>query len=104
MAINFEAANMAGYNNPQIEVFKAIINFETYAITEAPSKAEIINCLSRGAIPAIICASPNGSEGYLLWLSNWTADNVGDMITFITIGLTLYYPPDSDNQMVGTGG
>ena len=26
MAINFEAANMAGYNNPKIEVFKATID------------------------------------------------------------------------------
>ena len=25
MAINFEAANMAGYNNPKIEVFKAAL-------------------------------------------------------------------------------
>ena len=33
MAINFEAANMAGYNNPKIEVFKAIIDFGTNAIT-----------------------------------------------------------------------
>lgn len=58
MAINFEAANMVGYNNPKIEVFKAILNYETNAITEAPSKTEIIRCLNRGSIPAIMCNSP----------------------------------------------
>ena len=38
MAINFEAANMAGYNNPKIEVFKATIDIENIKIIEAPSK------------------------------------------------------------------
>ena len=42
MAINFEAANMAGYNNPKIEVFKAAADPETNTITSAPSKPKLL--------------------------------------------------------------
>ena len=52
MAINFEAANMAGYNNPKIEVFKAHAN-ENLEIDSAPIKSDILQCLSRGCVPFI---------------------------------------------------
>ena len=104
MAINFEAANMAGYNNPKIEVFKAIINFETNAITEAPRKTEIIRCLHRGSIPAIMCAPPDGSEGNLLWAYTWVTGNEGDTIMFGSPALTIAYTPESDSPVVSTGG
>ena len=104
MAINFEAANMAGYNNPKIEVFKAIIDFGTNAITEAPRKTEIIRCLRRGSIPAIMCVSPDGSEGNLLWAYTWVTDNENDTIMFGSIALTIAYIPDSDIPIVHTGG
>lgn len=52
MAINFEAANMAGYNNPQIEVFEANCN-ENGEIVAAPTKSNILGCLKRGSIPFI---------------------------------------------------
>ena len=103
MAINFEAANMAGYNNPKIEVFKAIINFETNAITEAPRKTEIIRCLRRGSIPALMCTSPDGSIGNLLWVYTWVTDNVGDTIMFGNIALTIAYDAGSDSPIVATG-
>ena len=103
MAINFEAANMAGYNNPKIEVFNAIADLTTNAITEAPSKTEIIRCLHRGSIPAIMCASPDGSEGQLLWVYVWTTGNEGDTIMFGNIGLMISYEPDSDSPIVATG-
>ena len=103
MAINFEAANMAGYNNPKIEVFKAIIDFGTNAITEAPSKTEIIRCLHRGSIPALMCVSPDGSEGNLLWAYTWTTVTEGDAITFGSVALTIMYAPDSDSPIVATG-
>ena len=54
MAINFEAANMAGYNNPKIEVFKTGMTTDPIALTGAPGRAEIIRCLNRGSIPIII--------------------------------------------------
>ena len=104
MAINFEAANMAGYNNPKIEVFKGVSDPATNAITEAPRKTEIIRCLRRGSIPAIMCASPDGSEGNLLWAYAWVTDNGNDTIMFGSNALTIAYPPDSDSPVVITGG
>ena len=103
MAINFEAANMAGYNNPKIEVFKAIIDFTTNAIIEAPSKTEIIRCLHRGSIPAIMCTNPDGSEGNLLWAYTWVTANEGDTIMFGSIALTIAYDDNSDSPVVATG-
>ena len=52
MSINFEAANMAGYNNPKIEVFTAHAN-ENLEIDSAPIKSDILQCLNRGRIPFI---------------------------------------------------
>ena len=103
MAINFEAANMVGYNTPKIEVFTAIIDFETNAITEAPNKQEIIRCMHRGSIPAIMCASPDGSQVYLLWVYLWGPSNEGDTIMFGNLALTIAYNPDSDSPIVATG-
>ena len=100
MAINFEAANMAGYNNPKIEVFKAIIDFTTNAIIEAPSKTEVINCLSRGAIPAIMQTTPDRSEGNLLWVYTWATAPEGDTIMFGNIALTIAYDANSDSPIV----
>ena len=53
MSINFEAANMAGYNNPKIEVFTAHVN-ENLKIDSAPIKSDILQCLNRGCIPFIL--------------------------------------------------
>ena len=103
MAINFEAANMAGYNNPKIEVFKAIVDFGTNTISDAPSKTEIIKCLYRGSIPAIMCTSPDGSEGLLLWVYTWTSGPEGDSIMFGCLSLIIAYQPDSDSPVVVTG-
>ena len=60
MAINFEAANMAGYNNPQIEVFKAALN-EQDELAQYPRKTDILNCINRGALPFILLFMPNGN-------------------------------------------
>ena len=104
MAINFEAANMAGYNNPKIEVFTAIVDYETNAISDAPNKQEIIRCLRRGSIPAIMCASPDGSAVNLLWVYTWVTTPEGDSIMFGSIALIIMYSPDSDSPIVATGG
>ena len=104
MAINFEAANMAGYNNPKIEVFKAVADLETNAITSAPSKTEVINCLSRGAIPAIMQTTPDGSESNMLWLYTWATTDEGDSIYFSNRAYIIAYIPGSDIPVVSTGG
>ena len=104
MDINFEAANMAGYNNPKIEVFKATVDLETNKIIDAPHKAEIIRCLRRGSIPAIMQTTPDGSESNLLWLYTWATAAEGDSIYFANIAYIIMYVPDSDSPIVSNGG
>lgn len=103
MAINFEAANMAGYNNPKIEVFKAIIDRGTNAITDAPRMTEIIRCLRRGSIPALMMSSPDGSTVDLLLVYTWVSDAEGDTIMFGNMGIQIAYVTGSDNPVVATG-
>ena len=54
MAINFEAANMAGYNNPKIEVFKATLAEDGQTLAQYPAKAAIMAAVNRGSIPLIL--------------------------------------------------
>lgn len=96
MAINFEAANMAGYNNPTIEVFKASLTPSTLEVTSAPSKTEVIKCVRRGSIPAILATHPDGTTGFLLWLVTWTSSGSDDAIYFSNAGAVLFYPLDSE--------
>lgn len=103
MAINFEAANMAGYNNPKIEVFKATMDIATMKISDAPRKAELLRCLSRGSIPAIMLTALDGSESSLLWPYTWTTENVGDSIYFANPAYILMYRPDSESPIVSAG-
>ena len=101
MAINFEAANMAGYNNPQIEVFKATVNTETYKITDAPSKTNVIRCLNRGSIPLILLSDPDGIAIYALWIQIVKSDGT---LYFDNGSMALTYSPDSEQPTVGAGG
>lgn len=96
MAINFEAANMAGYNNPKIEVFKATVAPDTLAVISAPSKTEVIKCVHRGSIPAILVTHPDGTAAFLLWLVMWTSGVSDDAIYFGNAGAVLFYPADSE--------
>ena len=96
MAINFEAANMAGYNNPKIEVFKFTMESGTLKITDAPSKSEIIRCLRRGSIPVIIMNRPDGSEQSLFRLDATMTEAEGDYIQFADSYYTLLYSPVSE--------
>ena len=103
MATNFEAANMAGYNNPKIEVFSAVTNPDDNTIISAPSKTEIIRCLRRGSIPAILQTIPDGSESNLYWIMTWATSAEGDSIIFGIPTFMIYYIPDSDTPIVTTG-
>ena len=100
MAINFEAANMAGYNNPKIEVFKAVVDPKTYKITVAPSKTNVIRCLNRGSIPLILLSDPDGRATYALWINIVKSDGT---IDFSSSSMTLIYSPDSEQPTVGAG-
>ena len=101
MAINFEAANMAGYNNPKIEVFKAVMDNATQIISDAPNKQEIIRCLRSGSIPALAVISPDGSEGALLWITTYI-DSEGVTIVFGESTYQIMYPPDSERPVLNS--
>ena len=96
MAINFEAANMAGYNNPKIEVFKAVVDPNTLAVASAPSKTELIKCMHRGSIPAIMTTYTDESAGFLQWLVMWTLNETGYTIFFSNAAFVLVYFPNSE--------
>ena len=83
MAINFEAANMAGYNNPKIEVFKAVADTE-FKIVSAPKKSEIYDSLRRGCIPFIrLFADIDGIiQQFLMPFSVWQEINQQAQISF----------------------
>lgn len=103
MAINFEAANMAGYNNPKIEVFKAVMD-ET-GLRDSPRKSVLINCMNRGGVPVIrMTTIADGTlGGYILYLSSWE----GSTLIFTSAGassvltpVTLKYPDGSEQPEV----
>ena len=83
MAINFAAANMAGYNNPQIEAFTAVLAETGASLTQYQDKSIILNCISRGSIPVIILRY--SSVGYLLFLSEWDTSEIGTSLVFSTL-------------------
>ena len=101
MAINFEAANMAGYNNPKMEVFKTVLNPETSVLVSYPKKSVIVGCLNRGSVPFLILTTPEGGLAQLLTLYN-CADVEGEYtISFSSASRALgdhviTYPPDPD--------
>ena len=104
MAINFEAANMAGYNNPKIEVFKAVMNPGTDAITSAPSKTEIKSCLNRGAIPLILLSDPAGPTVCVIWIHSVMTEAAGETIYFSNGSMVVLYSPDSEQPTMGAAG
>lgn len=65
MAINFEAANMAGYNNPKIEVFEAALGES--GVEKFPKKSVILDCINRGSVPFILVTFGSSRQpAYLL--------------------------------------
>ena len=65
MAINFEAANMAGYNNPKIEVFRLTIN-DNLEVVEAPKNSVLSDCVNRGSVPFILLTTTDRDSMYIL--------------------------------------
>ena len=75
MSINFEAANMAGYNNPEVYMLRATVNADTGVIS-APSVPAINNIVKSGFMP-IICLTGGGNT-FVLPLVSISAD--GDCV------------------------
>ena len=100
MAINFEAANMAGYNNPKIEVFKAVVN-DVNIVTSAPTKTEIYNSITRGNIPFMLLGTP---AGYMLCiLSTITGEPEKNLyLSFNSADVALTYPEDAELPIIST--
>lgn len=106
MDINFAAENMAGYNNPQIEVFRAVLAATGTSLTQHPDKSIILNCIIRGSIPVIILHLD--TVGYLLFLSEWDTSEIGTSIVFSTLAgvsgstkISITYPDnDADSPSV----
>lgn len=105
MVINFEAANMAGYNNPKIEVFAVTLNEEANIVT-APSKSELIKCTRRGSIPFLYITDPGQETTWLLPLSHVNITGSGNYeLSFSTVSydspgtfslLSIFYPETGD--------
>ena len=83
MAINFEAANMAGYNNPKIEVFKAVLAADGTTLAQYPVMSAIMAAINRGSIPIIIL-NLSDIAGYLLMFSEWEINEAGVILRFST--------------------
>ena len=102
MAINFEAANMAGYNNPKIEVFTAVLGETGASLTQYPNKDTILNCISRGSIPVILLRVE--AAGFILLLSNWDTGVSGEAsLVFSTIApettaIKITYPENDKDE------
>ena len=98
MAINFEAANMAGYNNPKIEVFKAHAN-ENLEIDNAPIKSEIVNSLARGCIPFIrLFVNVDGNMHTQQYLMPLSASRTINQQTHISFTAAISFGETGDPQ------
>ena len=110
MAINFEAANMAGYNNPQIEVFVITLGSDENIAT-APSKSELLNCNRRGSLPFLYLIDSSQTGSWLLPLSNVTKQPSGNYefsfgavfsdSTGAHTAVSIFYPASGDTPTLG---
>ena len=82
MAINFEAANMAGYNNPKIEVFEAIYPAEGSSLIDFPPKSVILDCIKRGSVPVLMASNAEHTEMYILLLGSIAFSQGKYMLSF----------------------
>ena len=63
MAINFEAANMAGYNNPKVYIFPVTVkmNGNTTVVDDAPNYSTLTNIIKSGYLPSLYALLPTGT-------------------------------------------
>ena len=100
MAINFEAANMAGYNNQKIEVFTVVVN-DVNTVTSAAPKTEIYNSITRGSIPFVLLRTP---EGHILCvLSAITGEPEKNLyLAFTSADVGLTYLENAELPIIST--
>ena len=97
MAINFEAANMEGYNNPKIKIIPVTI--EADAVINPPSYTELSNICKSGEYPVIHVTDNDRGRYYILPISSYTNENITFCATYrseetlYSVGLIFY----SDN-------
>ena len=84
MAINFAAANMAGYNNPQIEIVTLKLGPDGKPAGTIPTYETIHDIFRRGAIPFLAFTDSSRSMYMLLAPIQYT----GEMIDFSVITLS----------------
>ena len=101
MAINFEAANMAGYNNPKIEVFKAALATDGATLAQYPAHSAIIAAVNRGSIPFILLNNSVMGQQCLFTLHDIVLVEDSTAITFTAASrlagdLAISYPPEPD--------
>ena len=53
MGINFAAANMAGFNNPEAQVFRVDVNATGTKVLHAPPVATLDNIIKSGFLPVL---------------------------------------------------
>ena len=99
MAINFEAANMAGYNNPKIEVFKAALAEDAKTLAQYPDKVTIMAAINRGSIPFILLNNSVMGQQCLLGLHDIVLVEDSAAMNFTAASalagdLAISYPPE----------
>ena len=68
MAINFEAANMAGYNNPQVQMIPVTVEVtggNQIIVVGAPSYSTFTNIIKSGYMPTLFVTLPTGDRAVL---------------------------------------
>ena len=76
MAINFAAANMDGYNNPEVYMLRVSLNAESGEFLRAPSVSDINNIVKSGFMP-VVCLTGGGNT-FVIPLASISAD--GDYV------------------------
>lgn len=103
MAINFEAGNMAGYNNPEVYVLRVSLDAASGGFLYTPAVSAINNIVKSGFMP-VVCLTGGGNT-FVMPLTSISGD--GDYIfssTYIAtdgsstpILTTLVFSQNSDN-------
>ena len=84
MAINFAAANMAGWNHPQIEVFMLTLNADG-EIVGAPSQSVLSDCINRGSVPFLRITTTDRDTVYILPITYIQQQTTGLEFCFSTV-------------------